>query len=48
MSNAKNQAYLQDLQTTNPCEDKNHIKQDKGGLLRDLYYWVLKNANFQG
>jgi hypothetical protein len=37
MSDAENRACLRDLQTTNPCEDKDRIEQDKGGLLRDSY-----------
>jgi hypothetical protein len=48
MSDAENRACLRDLQTTNPCEDKDRIEQDKGGLLRDSYCWVLENADFQG
>jgi hypothetical protein len=47
MSNAENRVCLQDLQTTNPCKDKNRIEQDKGGLLKDSYYWVLENAEFR-
>ena len=47
MSDAENRACLRDLQTTNPCEDKDRIEQDKGGLLRDSYCWVLENADFQ-
>jgi hypothetical protein len=48
MSDAENRACLRDLQTTNPCDDKDRIEQDKGGLLRDSYCWVLENADFQG
>jgi hypothetical protein len=47
MSDAENRACLRDLQTTNPCDDKDRIEQDKGGLLRDSYCWVLDNPNFQ-
>lgn len=47
MSNADNRACLQDLQATDPRDDKKRIEQDKGGLLRDLYHWVLENSDFQ-
>ncbi|RYP43315.1 hypothetical protein DL768_009981 [Monosporascus sp. mg162] len=47
MSDADNNACLRDLQTTNPCHDKERIEQDKGGLLKDSYGWVLDNADFQ-
>jgi len=47
MSDAENRACLRDLQTTNPCDDKDRIEQDKGGLLRDSYCWVLDNVDFQ-
>ena len=47
MSDAENRACLRDLQTTNPCDDKDRIEQDKGGLLRDSYCWVLANDDFQ-
>jgi hypothetical protein len=48
MSDAENRACLRDLQTTNPCDDRDRIQQDKGGLLRDSYSWVFENADFQG
>jgi hypothetical protein len=47
MSNAENRACLQDLQATDPRDDKKRIEQDKGGLLRDSYQWVLENSDFQ-
>ena len=47
MSDAENRACLRDLQITNPCDDKDRIEQDKGGLLRDSYCWVLGDADFQ-
>jgi hypothetical protein len=48
ISDAENRACLRDLHTTNPCEDKERIVKDKGGLLEDSYLWVLENADFQG
>ena len=47
MSDAENQDCLRDLQTTNPCDDKDRIEQDKGGLLRDSYCWILNHVDFQ-
>ncbi|KXX73592.1 Vegetative incompatibility protein HET-E-1 [Madurella mycetomatis] len=35
ISDANNRACLQDLQTTNPCHNKERIELDKGGLLKD-------------
>jgi hypothetical protein len=46
MSDAEDRACLQDLQTTNPCDDKDRIEQDKGGLFRDSYCWVLDHVDF--
>ena len=45
-SDAKNRACLQDLQATDPREDMKRIEQDKGGLLRDSYYWILNHSTF--
>jgi hypothetical protein len=36
MSNAKNRACLEDLQATDPRDDKKRTEQDKGSLLREL------------
>jgi hypothetical protein len=47
MSDAENRACLQALQATDPRADKDRIEQDKGGLLRDSYCWVLDHVNFQ-
>ena len=38
---------LEDLRTTDPRDDKKRIEETKGGLLADLYRWVLGNADFQ-
>jgi hypothetical protein len=38
MSNAENRACLQDLQATDPRDDKDRIEQDKGGLLEGSYH----------
>jgi DNA replication protein DnaC len=47
MSNAENRACLQDLQATDPRDDKTRIERDKGGLLRDSYHWILENSEYQ-
>jgi hypothetical protein len=47
MSNAENRACLQDLQATDPRDDKTRIERDKGGLLRDSYQWILENSEYQ-
>ena len=36
-----------DLRATDPRDDKARIEQTKGGLLKDSYRWILKNADFQ-
>ena len=36
-----------DLRATDPRDDKTRIEQTKGGLLKDSYHWILKNAEFQ-
>jgi hypothetical protein len=38
---------LADLRTTDPRNDKKRIEETKGGLLADLYRWVLHNDDFQ-
>lgn len=35
------------LKTTDPRHDKERIKQDKGGLLKDAYRWILNHEDFQ-
>ncbi|KAK4141539.1 WD40-repeat-containing domain protein [Dichotomopilus funicola] len=37
---------LEDLQVTDPREDKVRIELDKGGLLRESYHWVLSHVDF--
>lgn len=44
---AEDRACLQDLQTTNPRDDKDRIETVKGGLLKDSYRWVLDNDDFK-
>ncbi|KAK0728908.1 NACHT domain-containing protein [Lasiosphaeria miniovina] len=38
---------LADLCITDPRHDKKRIETAKGGLLKDSYRWVLRNAQFQ-
>jgi len=38
---------LADLRCTDPRDDKKRIEDEKGGLLRDSYRWVLDNTEFQ-
>jgi hypothetical protein len=38
---------IQDLCITDPWHDKKRIEENKGGLLRDSYYWILKTSEFQ-
>jgi hypothetical protein len=47
MSDAENRACLRDLQATDSRDDKDRIEQDKGGLLKDSYRWVLDNDDFR-
>jgi hypothetical protein len=42
-----NQECLRDLHTTNPVDDKERIKNTKGGLLKDSYRWILDNKEFR-
>ncbi|KAJ5559388.1 hypothetical protein N7513_001787 [Penicillium frequentans] len=46
-SETLNQECLRDLRATNPVDDKERIKDDKGGLLRDSYRWILDNKEFR-
>jgi hypothetical protein len=41
------QKCIQELQLTDPRDDKKRIEDTKGGLLEDSYRWILKNSNFQ-
>ncbi|KAL6822005.1 Pfs, NACHT and WD domain protein [Trichoderma sp. SZMC 28015] len=38
---------LADLRSTDPRDDKVRIEQTKGGLLRELYNWILENDKFK-
>lgn len=46
-SESLNQACLRDLRTTNPHDDKDHIQNTNGGLLKDSYRWILDNEEFK-
>ncbi|KAJ5631709.1 uncharacterized protein N7484_011809 [Penicillium longicatenatum] len=39
--------WLSTLQVTDPSLDKLRIEEEKGGLLRDSYCWVLDHVDFQ-
>jgi hypothetical protein len=41
------QKCMSDLYITDPHQDKERIEEDKGGLLRNSYYWILENPEFQ-
>jgi hypothetical protein len=41
------QRCVQDIRSTDPCDDKKRIEDTKGGLLADSYRWVLDNTAFQ-
>ncbi|KAK3947855.1 quinon protein alcohol dehydrogenase-like superfamily [Pseudoneurospora amorphoporcata] len=43
----KDQQCLKHLRLTDPRDDKVRIERTKGGLLRNLYRWVLNNADYQ-
>jgi hypothetical protein len=38
---------VQDIRSTDPCDDKKRIEDTKGGLLTDSYRWVLDNDTFK-
>jgi len=44
---SKLEKCIQDLYLTNPRDDKKTIEDTKGGLLEDLYLWILENPDFQ-
>ncbi|KAJ5404139.1 hypothetical protein N7509_004010 [Penicillium cosmopolitanum] len=46
-SETLNQECLRDLRTTDPLDDKERIKNSKGGLLKDAYRWILDNKEFR-
>ena len=39
--------YIQYLRLTNPRDNRKRIKETKGGLLEDLYHWIIKHSDFQ-
>ncbi|KAM3066457.1 hypothetical protein ACMFMG_012043 [Clarireedia jacksonii] len=43
----KMQKCIQDLRLSNPRNDKKRIEDTKGGLLEDLYNWILGNSDFR-
>ena len=47
ITDPQTQMCLKDLRTTDPRHDKKRIEETKGGLLADLYRWVLHNDDFQ-
>lgn len=47
LSNSETQDCLRDLRSTNPRADKTRIESTKGGLLPDLYRWILEDDDFK-
>ncbi|KAJ5606119.1 hypothetical protein N7510_008900 [Penicillium lagena] len=47
LSNAEDRRCRDTLNATDPSLDKARIEEDKGGLLRDSYCWVLDHVDFQ-
>lgn len=47
ISDADGRSCLESLRATNPRHDKKRIEQEKGGLLRDSYSWVLSHVDFR-
>lgn len=47
ITDPQTQMCLKDLRTTDPRHDKKRIEETKGGLLADLYRWVLHNDDFR-
>ncbi|KAF5609138.1 vegetatible incompatibility het-E-1 [Fusarium pseudoanthophilum] len=45
-TDGKKDSCLEDLYITNPIADKQRIEDDKGGLLKDCYSWILYNKDF--
>jgi hypothetical protein len=39
--------YIQDLHLTDSRNNKTYIKDTKGGLLENSYYWVIRNSKFK-
>ncbi|KAJ6050131.1 hypothetical protein N7444_006847 [Penicillium canescens] len=47
IENRLDRACLRDLQTTDPRHDKERIETVNGGLLKDVYVWILDHADFK-
>ncbi|KAJ5454418.1 uncharacterized protein N7458_005374 [Penicillium daleae] len=47
LSDTEYRRCLDNLQSLDPCHDKNRIEDDKDSLLRDLYCWVLDDPQFK-
>ncbi|WQF87029.1 Putative quinoprotein alcohol dehydrogenase-like superfamily [Colletotrichum destructivum] len=45
--NEKDSSFLADLRVTDPRDDKSRIERTKGGLLRDVYRWILDHDDYQ-
>ncbi|VZI02176.1 unnamed protein product [Fusarium fujikuroi] len=45
-ADGRKDSCLEDLYITDPVADKKRIEDDKGGLLKDCYKWILENDNF--
>ncbi|CZR41682.1 uncharacterized protein FPRO_11272 [Fusarium proliferatum ET1] len=45
-ADGRKDSCLEDLYITDPIADKKRIEDDKGGLLKDCYKWILENDNF--
>lgn len=43
----KDSSFLADLRVTDPRDDKSRIERTKGGLLRDVYRWILDHDDYQ-
>jgi hypothetical protein len=43
----KQEKCILDLRLTDPRDDKKRIEDTKGGLLEDLYHWILDNSDFR-
>ncbi|KAM3066213.1 hypothetical protein ACMFMG_012117 [Clarireedia jacksonii] len=43
----KMQKCIQDLRLSDPRDDKKRIEDTKGGLLQDLYNWILEHSDFR-
>ncbi|KAK6215747.1 vegetative incompatibility protein HET-E-1 [Colletotrichum tabaci] len=43
----RDSSFLADLRVTDPRDDKSRIERTKGGLLRDVYRWILDHDDYQ-